>query len=80
MAASRFRRLTNRPTAEDRLAPAAFDRQATAQFDEGGCKGATVNDSQGNSLGSAQVDNTSGKLIFTDAETGEETEISGLEI
>lgn len=39
----------------------------TAQFDENGCKGATILDSDGNTVGTAQI-NDDGDLIFTDAD------------
>lgn len=49
----------------------------TASFDENGCNGATLNDGDGNLLGTAEI-NDEGALIFTDASTGEATEIERL--
>lgn len=49
----------------------------TASFDENGCSGAELSDGDGNSLGTAEI-NDEGVLVFTDASTGETTEIDRL--
>ncbi len=50
----------------------------TAQFDQGGCNGATIKDADGNILGTALI-NTEGQLVFTDAATDVESIIDRIE-